>query len=118
MDQFQQEKNQNNMFSISINGGSNKPVESQTSLANSLYTFILNGASRDKLEAKIKEYEQDLEYMSELISIYDAAGYDAMAEDAVIRSNKLREKILVLKLKANKLDREMLEFELEAIRRD
>lgn len=106
------------MFSISINKGSNKPVESQTSLANSLYTFILNGASKAKIEAEIKEYEQDLECISELISLYDEIGYAVLAEDAVIRANKLSEKILVLKLKANKLDREMLEFELEAIRRD
>lgn len=118
MDQFQQEKNQNNMFSISINKGSNKPVESQTSLVNSLYTFIRNGASKAKIEAKIKEYEQDLECISELISLYDEIDYAVLAEDAVIRANKLREKILVLKLEANKLDREMLEFELEAIRRD
>jgi hypothetical protein len=56
--------------------------------------------------------------MSELLSIYDACGYDTMAEDLVIRSNKLREKILVLELEVNKIERQMIKFELEALRRD
>jgi hypothetical protein len=106
------------MFSISFREGQNKPVEPQTSLADSFYTFIGNCAYKEKLEAKIKEYEQELEYMSELLSIYDACGYDTMAEDLVSRSNKLREKILVLELEVNKIERQMIEFELEALRRD
>lgn len=105
------------MISILFEQSQNKPVETQTSLADSLFTFIENSDSKARLEAQIKRYEEDLEYLSDLIDFFDNLGYEGMSEDAVKRYNIREEKILELKLKVNKLDRQMLEFELAALRR-
>ena len=105
------------MISISFEQSQNKPVETQTSLADGLFTFIENSDSKARLEAQIKRYEEDLKYLSDLIDFFDNLGYEEMSEDAVRRYNTRNEKILLLQLEVNKLDRQMLEFELEAIRR-
>lgn len=97
---------------------SNQPLNSQMSLADNLYNFIVNADSRAKLEAQIEQYEEDLKYLSDLAEMFDNLGYNEMAEDARCRYNSRSEKILLLKLKVNELDKQMLLFELEALRRD
>jgi hypothetical protein len=88
------------------------------SLADNLYNFIVNADSRAKLEAQIEQYEEDLKYLSDLAEMFNNLGYNEIAEDVIRRYNSRSEKILLLKLKVNELDKQMLLFELEALRRD
>jgi hypothetical protein len=106
------------MCTISLQTAPNSAVETQTSLANNLYDFIQKTESKQQIEAKIKSYEEELHYLNDLIELFDSCGYATMAEDAVKRANRVSEKILVLKLEENKIERELLTFELENIRRD
>jgi hypothetical protein len=118
MDQFQQEKNQNNMFSISFTERQNKPSETRNTAADNLYNFILNSQKISKLEAQIENKEEDLESLSTLISFYDDLNYTSLAEAAVNKYNKLSEEIILLKLELNNLEKQTLLFELDALRRD
>jgi hypothetical protein len=106
------------MTVITTYEASNQPLNSQMSLADSLYNFIANADYKAELEAQIEQYEEDLKYLSDLTEMFDKLGYNEMAEDAIRRYNSRNENILLLKLKVNELDKQMLLFELEALRRD
>jgi hypothetical protein len=71
-----------------------------------------------QLEAQIEEKEERLDYISNLISIYESVGTRAFADDAATKYNRLRKEVLELKLKLNDLDRQTLLFELDSLRRE
>lgn len=93
-------------------------VNTQSNTLSSFYTFITNLAIMGQLEAQIEEKEERLDYISNLISIYESVGTCAFADDAAIKYNKLRKEVLELKLKLNDLDRQTLLFELNSLRRE
>lgn len=93
-------------------------VNTQSNTLSSFYTFITNLATMGQLEAQIEEKEERLDYISNLISIYESVGTRAFADDAAIKYNRLRKEVLELKLKLNDLDRQTLLFELNSLRRE
>jgi adenine-specific DNA methylase len=89
----------------------NKPFHS---LAN-LYNYINNAKKIDLLESHIASKEEDLKCAEQLEEIYIAikrAGCEAFVEHTAGTCNKLSKEILKLKLEKNKLEKEMLQFEL------
>jgi adenine-specific DNA methylase len=89
----------------------NKPFHS---LAN-LYNYINNAKKIDLLESRIASKEEDLKCAEQLEEIYIAikrAGCEAFVEHTAGTCNKLSKEILKLKLEKNRLEKEMLQFEL------
>jgi hypothetical protein len=103
------------MFSILFTERQNESTEAQTTAASSFYNFITNAQSMGKLEALIQEKEQELDYIEKLTTLYEEVGCKALLESAAIKYNKLREESLRLQLKKNKLERELILFELETL---
>ena len=104
------------MFSISFTEAQNKPVEARSTAADSFYKFIKDIRSIGELEAQIKQKEQELDYLDELISIYDNLNCEEIAEHAAVKYNRLREEVLLLQLKKVDLEREVIIFELNSVR--
>jgi hypothetical protein len=82
---------------------------------DNLYNYINNAKKIDLLESRIASKEEDLKYAEQLEDIYAAikrAGCEALVEHTVGTCNKLSKEILKLKLEKNRIEKEMLQFEL------
>jgi hypothetical protein len=89
----------------------NKPFHS----LDNLYNYINNAKKIDLLESRIASKEEDLECAKQLEEIFVSikrAGCEAFVEHTAGTCNRLSKEILKLKLEKNKLEKEMLQFEL------
>jgi hypothetical protein len=85
---------------------------------DSLCTFIANARNIDKLEAQIKQKEGLLKNLEQLETIYEDLGSQVMLDRTTEEYNVVFTELLVLKLKKNKLEREMLVFQLKSFLED
>lgn len=81
---------------------------------NILYTFIEKNQNIAKLKAKIAKLEADLETINTKTETVERLGLQDTVNYLAVQSNKINLERIVLSLKLNKLEREVLLFELDA----
>jgi hypothetical protein len=72
----------------------------------------------DKLDAQIKQKEDLLKNLEQLETIYEELGSQAMLDRTTEEYNVVIAELLVLKLKKNQLERNMLIFQLKSFLED
>jgi hypothetical protein len=72
----------------------------------------------DKLDAQIKQKEDLLKNLEQLETIYKELGSQAMLDRTTEEYNVVIAELLVLKLKKNQLERNMLIFQLKSFLED
>lgn len=85
---------------------------------NILYTFIEKNQNIAKLKAKIAKLEADLEAINTKTETVERLGLRDTVNYLAVQSNKINLERIVLSLKLNKLEREVLLFELDTALRD
>lgn len=80
---------------------------------NILYTFIEKNQNIAKLKAKIAKLEADLETINTKTEAVERLGLQDTVNYLAVQSNKINLERIVLSLKLNKLEREVLLFELD-----
>ena len=86
--------------------------------ASNLYNFIENARQAKNLDVQIAIQEEYLTYYEQALAVYDKIGCDVMAVSTLDKYNKTYRDLLVLRLQRVKLEKEMLEFELECFTED
>ena len=81
--------------------------------ASNLYNFIENARQAKTLDVQIAIQEEYLTYYEQALAVYDKIGCDVMAVSTLDKYNKTYRDLLALRLQRVKLEKEMLEFELE-----
>jgi hypothetical protein len=79
--------------------------------ADNLYNFIQNARQMENLDAQIASKEEELKYLDQLDEIY-AKLFNPAPFDTARQYTKVALELTLLKLKRNKLERKILEFEL------
>lgn len=90
----------------------------QTHSLDNLYTFIKNVRNMDDLDAQIKNKEEVLKYLEQLETVYEELGNDVLLDRTTEAYNVAMAELFVLKLERNKLEREMLVFQLKSFLED
>lgn len=85
---------------------------------NNLYTFIQNVQIKDNLDARIANKEEDLARITNLEALYKNLGCEQMLDVSAKSYNKLATEISLLKLERNEVEKQILEFELQALLED
>ena len=92
-------------------------METRIHNVNSLYTYIDNSRQMEDLDCQIASKEKELKLLAQLEETYGKFGVREVFGTAA-RSNKVRKEILKLQLVRNKLERQILWFELAALSED
>lgn len=87
----------------------------QTHTVDNLYTFITNSRKMDDLDAQIKQKVDLLKHLEQLEKIYEDLGKETMLDKTTECYNRVLADILTLQLRRNKLEREILMFQLKAL---
>lgn len=90
-------------------------MKSQIHSVDNLYTFIQNIQIMDDLDAEIAKKEADLARVTNLETFYKNLGCTQMLDISARSYNKLTAEITFLKLKRNKVEKSILEFELHTL---
>ena len=85
--------------------------------ADNLYSFIQNARQKENLDAQIASKEEELRYLDHINEIY-AKLTDPTLLDTSGRYVKVALELTELKLQRNKLERQLLEFELAVLLED
>lgn len=93
-------------------------MKTRTHSVNNLYTFIQNVQIRDDLDARIANKEEDLTYIANLEALYKDLGCEQMLDVSAKSYNQLITELTLLKLERNKVEKQILEFELHALLED
>lgn len=93
-------------------------MKTQVHSANNLYTFIQNIQIKDDLDTRIANKEEDLSRITNLEALYKNLGCEQMLDVSAKNYNKLTTEITLLKLERNKVEKQILEFELGALLED
>ena len=88
-------------------------METLIHTASNLYNFIENARQAKNLDTQIAIQEEYLNYYEQALAVYDKIGCDVMAVSTLDKYNKTYRDLLALRLQRVKLEKEMLEFELE-----
>ena len=80
---------------------------------SNLYTYIEKTQNMANLRAQIENKEKELELTEEAIEQFEQNGFKEVVELLTAAYNKLHKEILLLKIDANRLERQLLLFELE-----
>ena len=93
-------------------------METRIHTASNLYKYIENARQMENLELQIKQKEKDLKAHEELQNIYKDIGCMNMFEVSEERCSAIELEILLLKLKRNKVEEQMIKFEIAAFLED
>ncbi len=80
---------------------------------SNLYTYIEKIQNMANLRAQIENKEKELELTEKAIEQFEQNGFKEVVELLTAAYNKLHKEILLLKIDANRLERQLLLFELE-----
>ena len=80
---------------------------------SNLYTYIEKAQNMANLRAQIENKEKELELTEKAIEQFEQNGFKEVVELLTAAYNKLHKEILLLKIDANRLERQLLLFELE-----
>lgn len=80
-----------------------------------LYKYIMDCRSAELVQQQIQDVEQDIKRVENAIEILNITG---IADGLYVSTHELRVQRLKLELELNKLEHDILEFELEAELRD
>jgi hypothetical protein len=80
---------------------------------SNLYTYIGKTQNMANLRAQIENKEKELKLTEEAIEQFELNGFKEGVERLTAAYNKLHQEILLLKIDANRLERQLLLFELE-----
>lgn len=93
-------------------------METRIHTASNLYKYLENAQQMENLELQIKSKERDIKAHEDLQNIYKKMGCMNMLEASEERCSALELEILVLRLKRNKLEEQMIKFEIAAFLED
>ena len=93
-------------------------METRIHTASNLYKYIENARQMENLELQIKQKEKDFKAYEELQNIYKKMGCMNMFEVSEERCSAIELEILLLKLKRNKIEEQMIKFEIAAFLED
>ena len=85
--------------------------------ADNLYTYAQNARQMKNLDAQIASKEEELRHLDRLSEIYAELAISALL-DTASQYVKVALELTQLKLKRNRLERRLLEFELAAFLED
>ena len=87
-------------------------METRIHTATNLYNYINNARQMENLEAQIASKKKELESIEALNAIYEKMGCMNMLEVSAEHANKIEFDILLLRLRMNKIEGEMIKFEI------
>ena len=93
-------------------------METRSHSADSLYSFIKNSRQIERLDSQIKSKEEELKYLNQLEEIYEHLSCNPAPFSTASRYTKTALQLVQLKLERNKIERQILEFELGALIED
>lgn len=93
-------------------------METRIHTASNLYKYIENARQMENLELQIKQKEKDIKAHEELQNIYKKMDCMNMFEVSEDRCSAIELEILLLKLKRNKIEEQMIKFEIAAFLED
>lgn len=93
-------------------------METRIHTASNLYKYIENARQMENLELQIKSKEKDIQARKDLQNIYKKMGCMNMLEASEERCSATELEILILRLKRNKLEEQMIKFEIAAFLED
>ena len=93
-------------------------METRIHTASNLYKYIENARQMENLELQIKSKEKDIKAHKAIQNIYKNMSCTNMLEASEERCSALELEILVLRLKRNKLEEQMIKFEIAAFLED
>ena len=85
--------------------------------ADNLYTYIMNARQMKNLDAQIASKEKELRHLDRLSEIYAELSISTLL-DTASQYVKVALELTQLKLKRNRLERRLLEFELAVLLED
>ena len=89
-------------------------METRIHTASNLYKYIENAQQMENLELQIKSKEKDIKAHKDVQNIYKKMGCMNMLEASEERCSAIELEILILRLKRNKLEEQMIKFEIVA----
>lgn len=95
-----------------------RPTTHTAHTATNLYNYINNARQVENLELQIKQREKDLKALEQLQGVYRHVGCTNMLELSQERANSVKLGVLLLKLRKNKLEEELLKFEVATFLED
>ena len=95
-----------------------RPTTHTAHTATNLYNYINNAHQVENLELQIKQKEKDIKAHKDIQNIYKKMGCMNMLEASEERCSAIELEILVLRLKRNKLEEQMIKFEIAAFLED
>ena len=93
-------------------------METRIHTASNLYKYIENARQMENLELQIKSKEKDIKAHEDMQNIYKKMGCMNMFEVSEDRCSAIELEILLLKLRRNKLEEQMIKFEIAAFLED
>lgn len=93
-------------------------METLSHSADSLYSFIKNARQIERLDSQIKSKEKELKYLEQLEEIYEHLGCNSAPLSTANRYTKTALQLVQLRLERNKIERQILEFELGVLIED
>ena len=93
-------------------------METRIHTASNLYKYIENAQQMENLELQIKSKEKDIKAHKDVQNIYKKMGCMNMLEASEERCSAIELEILILRLKRNKLEEQMIKFELATFLED
>lgn len=89
-------------------------METRIHTASNLYKYIENAQQMENLELQIKSKEKDIKAHKDVQNLYKKMGCMNMLEASEERCSAIELEILILRLKRNKLEEQMIKFEIAA----
>lgn len=89
-------------------------METRIHTASNLYKYIENARQMENLELQIESKEKDIKAHKDVQNIYKKMGCMNMLEASEERCSAIELEILILRLKRNKLEEQMIKFAIAA----